>query len=345
MVQLRLDSWDVDYGASAALVDESWEDVQAAVDPDLDVETSSVPGVTWEEPIGGRLAEAIGRVGFVDGARHVEARLRAEEEGRSAPAIAGSWAVGAIFTGPGAHLGPLRVGRELIAADGIQPPTLVVPVGDASLSFRGQAVPSADPDAPGNALQRTMRDEEATLARELLSSSPAGELLVLDGTLAFVTNEPVLGLIKRQHRMYLPPEHEGRLAALPLAARTPVFRITYGANGAQGARRQRRWSWYLRIAHRRPADSHLVGIVRLELPDAVPLEDARGIAARAAEVLPLLASDPLRDPRAPQNLYPVGELERQLHRRLGHGELVRARLRQHIERLVAASASGAGVPA
>ena len=38
--------------------------------------------------------------------------------------------------------------------------------------------------------------------------------------------------------------------------------------------------------------------------------------------MPRYASEPHKDPRAPQNLYPIGGLERELRRRLGDPDLL-----------------------
>ena len=55
------------------------------------------------------------------------------------------------------------------------------------------------------------------------------------------------------------------------------------------------------------------------------------VADATASCLPRLAPSPGRDPRAPQNLLPIGALEGALRRRLGDARLVR----RHIEALVA----------
>jgi hypothetical protein len=54
----------------------------------------------------------------------------------------------------------------------------------------------------------------------------------------------------------------------------------------------------------------------------------------SARTLPRFASDPIRDPRAPQNLYPVGALEACLRHRMGDATIVRratlARLHEEV---------------
>jgi hypothetical protein len=57
----------------------------------------------------------------------------------------------------------------------------------------------------------------------------------------------------------------------------------------------------------------------------VSLDEVRRTADRTAALLPRFASRPHKDPRAPQNLYPIAGLERELRRRLGDaGVLYRA---------------------
>ena len=44
-------------------------------------------------------------------------------------------------------------------------------------------------------------------------------------------------------------------------------------------------------------------------------------------MLPRFASEPYKEARAPQNLYPISGLERELRRRLGDAELIYRALR------------------
>ena len=54
---------------------------------------------------------------------------------------------------------------------------------------------------------------------------------------------------------------------------------------------------------------------------ATSLAEARAVADRATATLPRFASQGHKDPRAPQNLYPIGGLEKELKRRLGDPRL------------------------
>jgi hypothetical protein len=65
--------------------------------------------------------------------------------------------------------------------------------------------------------------------------------------------------------------------------------------------------------------------VRCEAGPALSPDAVVALAGRVAAALPRYASEPHKDPRAPQNLYPIGGLERELRHRLGHaGVLYRA---------------------
>jgi hypothetical protein len=87
-----------------------------------------------------------------------------------------------------------------------------------------------------------------------------------------------------------------------------------------------RLSWYLKLPSgesRAPWSA----TVRLECSADLPAEDAIALADVTARVLPRLASTPHKDPRAPQNLVPIGGLERQLRHRLGDAALLYRSLR------------------
>jgi hypothetical protein len=76
-------------------------------------------------------------------------------------------------------------------------------------------------------------------------------------------------------------------------------------------------------------------VVRLEMSAAAGLEAARRAAGLTAQHLPGLASTADRDPRAPQNLVPVGALEQQLRHRLGDPRWIRRMLMQHLSEIAA----------
>jgi hypothetical protein len=68
-------------------------------------------------------------------------------------------------------------------------------------------------------------------------------------------------------------------------------------------------------------------VVRCECSSDLTPKAAIALADSATATLPRFASEPHKDPRAPQNLYPIGALERELRRRLGDQQLVYRALR------------------
>jgi hypothetical protein len=91
-----------------------------------------------------------------------------------------------------------------------------------------------------------------------------------------------------------------------------------------------RHSWYLRL----PCDvSHpWAGVVRCETAVDIGPERAIALADHLSAVLPRFASSPHKDPRAPQNLFPIAGLERELRRRLGDPLLIQRALREAAQR-------------
>lgn len=320
MPRLRVDPWDPEYGGSVEL-----EDLPPA-SVDLEVE-----GDSWEA----RVPEAVGRLpccAFVDGVRRIDLRLYAEEGELVAPALAGSWAVGAAWATQQPLIDRVEVGRALVVGGGLHHPDLVTTVGSMSLRYGCRSVPGHTPLDPVQGLQNQMREAEANLASQIFGSGEA-ELLVLDGPLTyFAFAGPVVGLVKRQSRAYLPPDRSGILGELAPGARTPLFRI--------GDQRLVRHSWYVRIAAGRPIDGVMTGIVRLEVSAELEIDQAVQLADLTASILPRFASRIGRDPRAPQNLYPVGQLESMLRHRLGNPMLLRRSLESAVWRQETGSFTG-----
>lgn len=315
-MRLRVDPWDPEYGASVELDDE----LAPAVGLDLTVEEHGA----WK-PVPAPRREQMPCCTFIDGVRRIEERLFAEEGDITAPALAGSWAVGCAWSTRPPRVGDVRVGRELVVGGGLDSVDLRVQIGARDIYFRGSSVPGSAPVDPLRGLQNAMRDNEAELAREVLAAGRA-DLVVADGPLGYAHEGPLMGMVKRQSRTYLDGERAQVLSRLGPGERTPIFKL--------GEQRLERYSWYLRLAAGRPIDGVMAGLVRLEVSVASGLGAAQALAALAAGVLPLFASQPGHDARAPQNLYPVGALEAHLRHRLGDATLIRraieARLHEEV---------------
>lgn len=316
-MRLRVDPWEPDYGPSVDLDDE----LAPVTGLDLTVEESG----PWQ-PIPAQRRERVPSCAFVDGVRRIEERLFAEDGDLTAAALAGSWAVGCAWSTRPPHVAEVRVGRELVVGGGLDPVDLDVRIGAQELAFRGSSVAGSAPVDPLRGLQNSMRDQEAELARQVLVADRA-DLVLADGPLAYAYEGPLIGMVKRQSRTYLDAPRAEILNRLAAGDRTPIFKL--------GEQRLERYSWYLRLAPGRTIDGAMAGLVRLEISAAVGLSAAQDLAGLASGVLPLFASQPGHDARAPQNLYPVGALESVLRHRLGDATLIRraieARLHQEVQ--------------
>ncbi|VCU53497.1 hypothetical protein TTHN1_01271 [Thermus thermophilus] len=161
-------------------------------------------------------------------------------------------------------------------------------------------------------------------AREALEKEVAeglsGGLLVVDGPVRLLREGPLLGYIKTHWVRYLPKEREALLEALAPGERTPAFRVR--RRGLELA------SWYVRLPlppeGLRPP---LAGLLRVETPLSGPFLE---LADLSLGLFPALASHPVKDPRAPQNLLPIGGLERELSRRMGRPEVVGRMLARYL---------------
>lgn len=255
------------------------------------------------------------RVAFVDGVRRIEHRLLVGEGGRTVFGLLGSLGVGAVLVDGAARVAHEAIGRVAVTGGGLRLEPFLAPVdGGSSLVFDPRSEPENTPVAPVDGLQKAMREAEAGLAERL---SAEVEVVLLDGPLSFLTAAArgrVVGFVKRLLRNYLDPAAHALLPRLEVGERTPVFLI-------EG--RQPRYSWYVRIARGRAIESALTGVARLEAPAARGLDEALCLADLTAREMPRFASDPTRDPRAPQNLFPIGGLEARLKHLLGDATFVR----------------------
>lgn len=320
-LDLRLDPWEVDYGPELPLASEAG--AAPREDVDLAVERPAGEWVPMKPGLEGGLPS---RIAFVDGVRRVEARVVARRGGRLAHGAFGSYGVGSAVSEEGrVWIEEAQVGRVLALDSGQSlPAALEVSPG---LAYRPVSTPQTEPGAPLQRIQDEMRLAEERLARGL--AERADTLVVTDGPLTF--GEPLggsaVGYVKRLFELYVDPASLNVLAALPPGWRSPLFALRAPARFA-------RYSWFLRLAEPHPGDSDLAGLVRLEVSASVGADAARRLADATAAVLPRFAPGRGRDPRAPQNLLPIGALEAQLRRAMGDPRLIR---RHVVEYLVEAA--------
>jgi hypothetical protein len=168
------------------------------------------------------------------------------------------------------------------------------------------------------AVQRRLAElevETAVLWRSVTGADD--DLLVTDGPLHNRGHLPrIVGYVKTHDKAYLEEPQASVVSALAPGQRTPVFAMTTS---------WRRNSWYLRLPTN--ATSPWSGVVRLECSADLDVDASVELADLTATVLPSFASVPHKDPRAPQNLVPIGGLERQLRHRLGDHKLLYRALR------------------
>ena len=173
------------------------------------------------------------------------------------------------------------------------------------------------------ALQRHLAEVEVTTAVQARAAvyehgvPTDRDLLVVDGPLRGRQHLPrALGYIKSHRSTYLPSELNALVAALTPGQRTPVFLMGTSWD---------RHSWYLRLPG--PPGSPWAGVVRIECSADLPVSEVTRLAAVSQKCLGRYASAAYKDARAPQNLYPIAGLERELRRRLGDPRLLYRALR------------------
>jgi hypothetical protein len=305
---LYVEGWAPEYGAPI----EQDEFQVAAGSVDVSVE---VPSEAWHPMPGSD--DGTGTVGFVDGVRRIDARLVLDDPDLGpVPGICASIGVGAVRwmrADRRSEVCLVRVRRFALVSHGRT--EALPPISEPGLSYDSEPVAGPGTDDLVRALHTRMRRLEGRTASELAEE---GCFVVADGPLNDLSPTTTIGYVKTHHVSYLRdfPGPNGTVGELEPGHRTPLFSISD----------YRRYSWYVRLA--RMAGGHSwSGMVRCEASGALPKDQVVGMADRSAAVLPLVASLPHLDPRAPQNLVPIGALERELRRRLGDQGLVYRALR------------------
>jgi len=311
--QLYVEGWAPDYGTPYEADDELVTDDKA----DEDVEIAD----EWQ-PLPGR-DDGVDEVAFVDGVRRIDARLTVDSEDGPRPGICGSFGVGAVRWDrrqPRSEVVHPEIQRVAVFGDGQAVP---VPVAGPQISYRSESVADDDPRALIQHFHGLMRKAEAVLSERLAQT---GTFVIADGPINDLSATEKVGYVKTHRTRYLSAERAPIIRQLGPGERTPLFLI--GSSGAYP-----RYSWYLRLATLRGGHSW-TGVVRAEVSSHLGLDRARAVADRATALLPLVASAPHVDPRAPQNLVPIGALERELRRRLGDPLLIHRSLRSAVMELV-----------
>ena len=161
--------------------------------------------------------------------------------------------------------------------------------------------------------------EAELAAAEAACAAGDVDLVVLDGPLRGRQHlSGAVGYVKTHHVTYLPPERTRWSAGSPPAS---------AARSSPSGTTWSRISWYFRLPGA-PAGLPGQGIVRGECPVAMTVARRRWTRADMVTAgLPRFASAAHKDGRAPQNLYPIAGLERELRHRLGDPQLLYRALR------------------
>lgn len=333
-MRFSVDGWDPSYGASLEL-DGELEESRATIDADMEV-----PADRWRALDPDETELLPDALLFVDGVRRIEARVWIDDDvepGGAEAALCASYAAGVVCCcKAGAHLVVAEPRRGLFAV-AAHARDITTRAGD----YRICPVPRRRADVPAmTALTQKLQDKLAEVekiaaakARSPIDVGPVPgdhpadsdrDLLVIDGPLRGRENLPrALGYIKSHHKTYLPPELNALVGKLTPGQRTPAFHmVNISRTGTAWERR----SWYLRLPS--PPGAPWAGIVRLECAADLPVSEVTRLAGLSQRCLGRFASAPYKDSRAPQNLYPIAGLERELRRRLGDPRLLYRALRE-----------------
>jgi hypothetical protein len=303
-VRFSVDPWDPGYGTSV-----EGEAPASTADVRLDVEVAERDWRPVRPPPGTDAPDAIV---FVDGVRRVDARswVSADDGADPQPGLFASYAAGAVRCDGRARVVEVEVRRCAVAASRV-----LDDVTTAHGTYEAIAARDAAVESLTYAVHQAMTDTEVLVAERARAGTPA--LVVVDGPLRRREHLPdTVGFVKTHHVRYLPPDADALVARLAPGERTPVFLLASVWN---------RYAWYARLPG--PDGGPWAGVVRCEASPALAPARAVALADAVTHALPRFASEPHKDPRAPQNLYPIGGLERELRRRLGDPLLLYRALR------------------
>ncbi|WP_214411875.1 hypothetical protein [Sphaerisporangium fuscum] len=319
-----VDPWDPGYGA-ALDHDAIGEQRMTTAQLDLGIE---VPADDWRPIRPEPGAEAPGVLLIADGVRRIDARVWTHQPGGAAPlpGIAASSAAGLVRCVPGggapATLADVTVSRSVFSAS-----PDVSDIVTSAATYRGRRATGATMEQLSLALQQHLAELEVDVAIRYRAQAGSDDLLLVDGPLRGRTHLPrTVGYIKTHHTAYLPPPQAAVVSALLPGQRTPVFLM--GTSWSRHA-------WYVRLPVR--SATPWAGVVRCEAGAELYADEVIALADAVTRLLPPLAGVDYKDPRAPQNLVPIGGLEKLLRHRLGDARLLYRALRHAATHAAAAA--------
>jgi hypothetical protein len=343
-MSFSVDGWDPSYGASLE-VEGQLEESTATINPEVEL-----PAGRWrpiDPEAAGPLPDALL---FVDGVRRVEAQVWIDGDvppggalpadpstgevlpGEPTAALCASYAAGVVCCcAAGAHLVASQRRRGLFSVAAHASDILTRAGGYTAHHVKMKRAGAPVMTALSQSLQRRLAEVEVEVAKAArdaagaVSGAPGGhprengsDLLIVDGPLKDRQHLPrALGYIKSHHATYLAPELNAVVGMLAPGQRTPAFLMGTSWD---------RHSWYLRLPG--PSGAPWSGIVRIECPATLPIGEVTRLAGLSQRCLGRFASAAYKDSRAPQNLYPIAGLERELRHRLGDAQVLYRALRE-----------------
>lgn len=298
-MRYTVSQWSAEYGMPA---NPDLEDASDKIDAGVELRPEEWRGILPDSP-------PVSDLLFVDGVRRVDASVWIDQtNGRPALGLVATYAAGAVRSNSHARLVDAQVERGLFTSA----------AGAADIitrhgTYAVKATKGASPEELWLGIQSRMGDLEGKVAE----ANADGSLVIVDGPLSHRRHvKSAVGYVKREHVEYLPAQLWDVKYGLAVGRRTPVFLTTTDWS---------RFSWYVRLANGGGAAE---GLVRCEVTADMDVVSVVRLANRVTATLPRFASAPHKDPRAPENLYPIAGLERELRRRLGDQQLMYRSLRR-----------------
>ncbi|MEX2278673.1 MAG: DNA double-strand break repair nuclease NurA [Acidimicrobiia bacterium] len=298
-MRFSVETWAPEYGAP---IESEMDDSTTPVDVGVELAADAWRPLEVDIP-------PAPEVVFVDGVRRIDANVWIDDEtDPAAYGVCATYAAGAVRCNGSAEIVEALVERSLFT-----PARTAEPIDTRHGTYGVVPTVGSAPEDLWIGIQKRM----ALLEGRVSASLGGSGLVVVDGPLSHHQQvEGAVGYVKTQHVHHLPPDLRPILRTIPVGRRTPVFMI--------GGTRQV-FSWYLRLAS---IGGPMSGVVRCEVAAVGKAADAIARADKVTATLPRFASQEHKDPRAPQNLYPIGGLERELRRRLGDQMLMYRALRR-----------------
>ena len=328
--QIRIEPWATEYDSPIGITDE--ENISDKPPIDITVESKD-----WKPRQPDPSAKIPEKIVFVDGRCRLDSRFLGQKDNEILYGVFATVAVGAVLVDRNAQRATAietSVKRAIAVGGNLMPPVTRVPcpLGTKATLTYDLCLTSSEnsPRASLSLIQKSMLKEEAKLAEKFNNNSDI--LVIRDGPLLYgLYKSPglTMGYIKTMGKQYLNGDAAQILWHLNLGERTPIFFI------GKPKQFKSHWSWYLRsgeqnIVPKNLGYHNLHGIVRMDLYGEVPLAKAIELANLSTVLIPQYASQPIRDPRAPQNLTPVGGLEKELGRHMGDRKVIERRLRNFL---------------